>query len=297
MTNEYIYNGNIYRPTVEAGSVLLPVTEGCTHNSCRFCTMFKGVQFRMLPEEQIEYYMKQIVDEYGRDIKKIFLVGADPFALSADNLEKPVKIIKKYIPDIELITMYAAVRNVKTKTDAELVRIHEMGIDSLYVGIENALDDVLTYLNKGNTIGEAKEQMLRLQKAGISYNALIMVGAAGKGRGTESAKAMAEFCNETKPSLISATTFGVFPGTEIEADVKRGIYTPAGEKENLLEHKTLIENLDLPETIYWSMHGLNAVRLNGNLGKEKEKLLKLLSYAVDMIDEADFAKYKHRVAV
>ncbi len=34
------YNGTIYRPPVEANTFLLPITEGCTHNSCTFCNMF-----------------------------------------------------------------------------------------------------------------------------------------------------------------------------------------------------------------------------------------------------------------
>ncbi len=275
----------------------MPATEGCTHNACRFCTMFQGIPFRMLKEDQMEYYMQEIVAEYGTQIRKIFLAGADPFAMSADNLEKPVKIIKKYVPNIEVITMYAAVRNIRTKTDKELERIKNMGIDSLYIGIENALDDVLQYLNKGNTIAEAKTQLLRLKKAGISYNALIMIGAAGKGRGVESAKAMAKFLNETEPALISATTFGVFPGTEMEQDVKNGKFVEAGEKENLLEHKVLLENLELSKTRYWSMHGLNAVRLQGVLGTNKEILIAKLEQAIETMNESDFSNHFVRTSV
>ena len=37
------YNGMIYRPPVEADTFLIPVTEGCTHNSCSFCNMYQGV--------------------------------------------------------------------------------------------------------------------------------------------------------------------------------------------------------------------------------------------------------------
>ena len=35
---ELEYNGTIYRPPVEANTMLLPVTEGCSHNSCRAST-------------------------------------------------------------------------------------------------------------------------------------------------------------------------------------------------------------------------------------------------------------------
>ena len=41
------YNGNIYRPPIEAHTLLIPVTEGCTHNRCTFCNMYQNVPFRM----------------------------------------------------------------------------------------------------------------------------------------------------------------------------------------------------------------------------------------------------------
>ncbi|MGN1382818.1 MAG: radical SAM protein [Eubacterium sp.] len=288
MPKEYVYNGNIYRPTVEAGTVVVPVTEGCTHNSCRFCTMFKDIPFRMLKEDEIEYYMDFAARVYGNKVNRLFLAGADPFAMSADHLETAVRIAKKHFPSVKTITMYAAVRNVMSKSDEELSRIYDMGISDLYVGIENALDDVLVYLNKGNRIEEARTQVKRLNKAGIVWNALLMAGAAGKGRGEESARAAAEFLNDTRPGLISVTTFGVFPGTEIEQDVKNGKFIQADEIENLKEQRTLIRNLELPDTVYWAMHSLNAVQLHGVLGKSKAHMLKQLDAAITKMETSGF---------
>ena len=42
-----------------------------------------------------------------------------------------------------VVTMYAAARNIMTKTDEQLRRLREIGINDLYVGIGNGLDDVL----------------------------------------------------------------------------------------------------------------------------------------------------------
>jgi radical SAM superfamily enzyme YgiQ (UPF0313 family) len=36
------YTGPVIRPPYEAGSVMLEVTVGCTHDSCTFCTYYKG---------------------------------------------------------------------------------------------------------------------------------------------------------------------------------------------------------------------------------------------------------------
>ena len=51
------YNGMIYRPPVEEDTFLIPVTEGCTHNSCSFCNMYQGVPFRMLSLAEIEEFL------------------------------------------------------------------------------------------------------------------------------------------------------------------------------------------------------------------------------------------------
>ena len=48
------YNGTIYRPPREAYTFLIPITEGCTHNGCRFCNMFKEIPFRMITLEDVE---------------------------------------------------------------------------------------------------------------------------------------------------------------------------------------------------------------------------------------------------
>lgn len=39
---------------------LIQITQGCTHNSCKFCTMYKGVPFRMQPMELLEEDLKEL---------------------------------------------------------------------------------------------------------------------------------------------------------------------------------------------------------------------------------------------
>lgn len=283
---------------MEGNTFLLPITEGCSHNACRFCNMYKGIAFRTLPMEQIEAYMKEASEYYhknGVKLERIYLVGADPFVLSVERMKPITELIHSYEPNCKTITMYASISNIMTKSDEDLVALKNMGINDLYVGVENTLNDVLSYLNKGNSADEAKEQLLRLNKAGIRHLDMMMTGAAGKGRGEESGKSAAAFFQATKPAMIIYTTMSAFPGTELDKDVKDGKFELAKEKEILTEEKVLLENLEQPETFFWAAHALDSVKIEGNLNsRNREKMIRTLNHAIQTLDEDMFEKTFNR---
>ena len=45
---------------MEANTFLLPITEGCTHNSCMFCNMYQDIPFRMLSRSEVEEYLWEV---------------------------------------------------------------------------------------------------------------------------------------------------------------------------------------------------------------------------------------------
>lgn len=287
------YNGTIYRPPIEAYTLLLPVTEGCSHNRCRFCNMYHGVKFRMLSTAEIEAWLQEIYRVNGvacEEVERIYLVGADPFALSASNLERVITLIKKYLPNVAVVSMYAAIRNIMSKTDAQLVRLKDLGVNDLYVGVESGLDDVLEKLDKGNSVDDVRRQCERLNRIGIRHMALLMLGAAGKGRGIENALASATLLNDIKPTSILINTMTAFDGTALAEDIQRGDFTPAGETEILTEEKTLIENLDLPDTYFWAAHSMDSVRIAGNLKSRRHEMIEILDAAIENMDEELFNK-------
>ena len=171
--------------------------------------------------EQIEDDLKEAKSIYG-SIDRIFLVNGDASVLKADYLKAIALKIKKYFPECKTITMYASIQNIKAKTDEELKELRGLGINDLYVGIESGVEEVVSHINKGHSVEEAKKQLARLNKFNITHMALLMLGVAGKGNGERNAKQTAKLLNETKPGLIWVGTLGVFEGTKMHEEVKEG---------------------------------------------------------------------------
>ena len=60
----------IYRPPFEADSLLVEATCGCSHNCCSFCTMYKDVPFRVLPESQVEDQLSACRNRHSAELDK-----------------------------------------------------------------------------------------------------------------------------------------------------------------------------------------------------------------------------------
>lgn len=282
------YNGTVYRPPIESQSFLLPITEGCTHNSCTFCNMYQGIPFRMLSLKEVEEYLVEPLISWRathENTERVYFVGADPFALPAESLLQRIDLVKRYLPRASTFTMYARTDNIARKSDGDLRALKAAGVDDLYIGVESALDDVLSYLNKGYTSEQTLEQCHRLNKAGINHCDLLMLGAAGKGRGIESARAAAKLENAALPHKILMTTMTAYVGTKLDDDIANGTFVPAGEIENLQEERELIACLDLSGHEFWAAHPLDALPLVGILGPDTKEMLDDLDYAIEVIDE------------
>lgn len=279
------YDEVIYRPPLEADTLLLQVTSGCSYNKCTYCGMYKDVKFKMETLEQIEEDLKEL-SSFKSDAQRIYLVNGDPFSLSADRLKKIAGLIKTYLPKCKTITMYASIRGIKGKTIEELKELKTMGINDLYIGVESGNDEVLKMINKGNTRDEAKVQLKRLNEAKIKYFSLIMYGIAGSEKGLNNAIDTAKLLNEVNSKGIFLMSTTLVPGTKLHDDYLKGIFKEATELERLIELKVFLESLQLKKsTVFSTTHPSNAVALSGILPRNKEDLINILNNIIQNTNE------------
>ncbi|WP_122643599.1 radical SAM protein [Luxibacter massiliensis] len=265
------YEGQICRGPMERGSYMLPTAVGCSYNRCAFCVLFKHLKYRELPMGQIEEELKRVW-RLGGSPKRVFLGDGNAFGSQMERLVEILSLIHQYFPECEEVNMDATVTNIQDKTDEELKLLQKLGVRHLYLGIEGGLDDVLCFMKKDHTLAQAYEQIGRLKTAGLLYDAHMMTGVAGKGRGIENAERTAEFFNRTRPLRIINFSMFLHKDAPLYPEIQAGNFVPADELENLREELRLIELLKA-ETFYDGFHDYIEFRVKGSLPIEKEKML------------------------
>lgn len=269
------YTGTTYRPPFESKSLLLQVTAGCSHNKCRFCTMYREIPFAVESPEQIEQDLRE-ARRLCRHVERVFLVNGDPFVLPAERLKETALQIRAHLPEVASIGMYAAIGNIRHKTDAELRELRALGITGLNIGVESGLDAVLADLNKGFTAVEAERELSRLSAAGMDFSLNIILGAGGRRLSREHARASSELVNRTRPGLVFVASLHIDAGCELDEDLEQGRFVEPTLRELLEEERDFLQGLDAGDTIFFGLHPSNAVPVYGVLSERKIAMLAAL---------------------
>lgn len=302
------YTGKIWRPPYEADSLILEATAGCTHRGCKFCTLYDELSFKFKAAElsTMESDLLEAQTWFHDPLSKIetrlfglptlkrcrvFLSGANPFALKAKRLLEIADLIHKHFPSCKTIGCFARVTDVTSKTDEELVTLREAGYTGLTIGIETGDDEALSFMNKGYAAQDIVEQCARLDAAGIAYAFFYLAGISGKGRGIEGARRTAEVCNQTHPTLIGANMLTIYKNSELYKEILAGSWEEESETEKYREIRALVKGLEIP--VEFAMLGAsNPVMIRGHLSEQRTQIIYALDSIVEDIGEEKLRHYR-----
>ncbi|MGL4790967.1 MAG: radical SAM protein [Anaerotignaceae bacterium] len=274
------YEGVVYRPPSEAGSLIIQLTIGCARNECTFCAMFKGKQFRVRKLDEVVEDLIMARKYYNRvGVKRIFLADGDALIVKTKDLLYILEKIKELFPEVERISAYGAPADVLIKTDEELAQLKAAGLDMIYIGAESGDDTVLKKVKKGATSAEIIEAGIRLKKANMIVSITLISGLGGKELVKEHAINSAKVISAIKPEYVGLLTLMVEEGTELYNEHKRGEFELLGPVEIMQEMRLFVENVDAEGTVFRANHASNYVPLKGEFNKDKELMLKQIEQA------------------
>ncbi|MBQ7063697.1 MAG: radical SAM protein [Firmicutes bacterium] len=272
------FTDTVYRNPYWPTFPLLQITQGCTHNSCKFCTMYKDVPFKLQPIEWIEEDLKELA-EIVPDAKTIQLLSANPLCMTYDKLAPILEMINKYLPKMEYIYACTRVTDIRNKTVEQLKALKDLGLREISLGSESGDDWTLERVNKNCSASDIIEQCGKLTESGIDFWLCFLNGVAGKEHSMDHAIHSAEIFSRCKPMLVGTGGLTLFPGTPLLEEAERGEFTPLTEKEMLIELKVFVEHLTCD--CYFNTHHTSGIHLSGpDFLKRKNKIIEALDYEI-----------------
>jgi len=273
------YEGNIIRPPSEADSILLQITVGCSRNKCTFCGTYAGERFRIKPDSII---MEDIAfaATYCRRQRRVFLCDGDALIIPQKRLINILSEIKKQIPWVTRVGLYANAKSLNLKTSDELKELKAHGIGIAYMGLETGDDVTLKNINKGASSEYMIAMGKKAREAGIKLSITVLLGIAGRERSIIHAEETGRVLSAIDPEYVGALSLMLIPGTPLYNDYKSGKFILIEPDEMLKELRAMINATNLTKGQFHANHASNYLPIKARLPKEKEATIKLIDMAL-----------------
>lgn len=274
------YEGTLYRPPSEANSLILQATIGCSYNRCTFCGMYRDKRFRVRPLPELLAEIAWARDELGPAVDKVFLADGDALVAKARLLAELLAALRAAFPRLRRVSCYASPQSLQIRTDDELRALREAGLTQLYLGVESGDDATLARLDKGVDADEMVRVAAKASAAGMKLSCMVLLGAGGRARSLDHARASADVINRIQPRFVSTLVMTPVEDTPLWDQAERGEVDELDTHELTLELRTFLEGLELTGSVFRSNHVSNHLALAGTLPKDKEALLAGLDEAL-----------------
>ena len=273
------YEGMIIRPPSEANSILLQITVGCSHNKCTFCGTYTGERFKIKSDEIIEQDI-QFAKEYCQRQRRVFLCDGDALIVPQKRLVKILKAIKKDLPWVTRVGVYANTKSIKMKTAQELAELNQLGLGIAYMGLETGDDVTLKAVKKGATAEKMIAMGKKIRQAGIKLSITVLLGLAGRERSMVHAQETGNVLSAIDPEYVGALSLMLVPGTALFDDHEKGIFPLLEPEEMLRELRHMIAHTHLSRGMFHANHASNYLPIKARMPRDKQRTIQMIDDAL-----------------
>lgn len=234
--------------------------------------MYKNMQYHELPINEVTKRI-EIAAETWPDATRVFLGDGDVMAIGREKLLAVLQLIRKIMPRVKRISMYANGHSIATHDTDTLTQMKANGLHTVYLGLESGDDTVLHLVRKRETAAEMIEAVQRVQDIGIRASVMILIGIGGKKYTQTHAQNTAHALNIMQPRILSALRCIPIPGTPLHTALENGVWEELTEYDSLREMHAILSASELTRTVFRANHSSNFLPLEARLPKEKNQLL------------------------
>ncbi|MFC2066727.1 radical SAM protein [Chloroflexota bacterium] len=279
----------IIRPPSEASSFLLPVTTGCSNNTCTFCGTYSGINFKIRRLEDIKQYIDAVAQNYGQGVRRVFLENGDALIAPQQTLTAVLEHLHKRFPHLGRIGTYASPKSALVKTIDELKELKKLGLKMAYLGVETGDEELLGKIRKRANYDQIVEAGRKLKQAEITTSVTVILGLGGVEGSEKHAMNTGRILSDIDPDFAGALTLMLVPGTPLYKEWKEGQFSLISPFQALTELKLIIQNSDFTNCFFTANHASNYLPIKARLPQQKEAIIKLIE---DVLARKDMSRLR-----
>ncbi len=271
-------------------SYYLPLTSGCSNNTCTFCYYYGSkLQMRDIEEVKAEIdalhlFKTQRIGVPGTDPmvymlanqwdgRRVFLQDGDALVYPFPRLIEALDYLNERFPDLERIAVYATAQDILRRSVDQLRELKNRKLSILYVGLESGDDEILREIGKNATSADMIAAARRVDEAGLDLSVMVILGLGGVERSERHALATADVLSKMDPEFGAALTLTLVEGTPMHDFIQSGRFHLVSPFQSLKELRSILANLNVANCFFSSMHASNYLTIRGTLPQDRDKLL------------------------
>ena len=293
---------DVIRPPSERESYFLPLTSGCSNNTCTFCNYYYGskLQLRELDEVKKEIDALALYIECGTclptvsnivyviaqqwDGSRVFLQDGDALVYPFSRLREALHYLNERFPKLERIGTYATPQDILRRDPSELEDLKKLKLGIVYMGVESGDDEILNRVGKRVNHRQVIGAGRKVKEAGITLSVTVILGLGGIEGSEKHALETARILSSIDPNYAGALTLTLVPGTPLYQEWKEGSFALISPFESLKELMIIIENSSFTDCFFSSMHASNYLTVRGRLPEDKGRMI---SYLKNVLEKGD----------
>ncbi|TVR49734.1 MAG: radical SAM protein [Puniceicoccaceae bacterium] len=211
---EKVYQPIPILPPDHYASLVVQGTEGCSFDTCTFCTLYRDIPYRVRSPDAFRGHLEAVRAFHGEGLRRftrIFLGQANALAApqrrvvawleelrSEFELPAPGRVVHpswalggmdRFLGVGSFLDGFTGMR----KTGEDYAELKALGLDRVYLGVESGSDELLRWVGKPAVTAEMRETLRRIQAGGLIGDVILMVGLGGERFADEQVRCSLDF--------------------------------------------------------------------------------------------------------
>lgn len=236
-------------------AVVLQLTEGCSFNTCSFCTFYKDRPFRIKSPAELRAHAEAVRDFLGEGLslrRTIFLGDANSLVVPM-RLLLPLLDVVHEVYDVEALGgLYAFLDGFSgdKKSAEDYALLRERGMERVYVGLESGSANLLHFLRKPGSPQDAVKAVRAMKQGGLDVGVIVLLGAGGHQYAAEHERETVQVLNAMGLDMDDILYFSelmVSEGMPYATDAVQAGLDPMTREERLAQQQRIERGLRFSE--------------------------------------------------